>query len=190
MQFKAWFAAPAALALFAVPALAQHAAAPAAASVSTKAEAGATVYDTSGGMVGSIEAVNGDLAVLSTGKNKVSIPLSSFGVGEKGPVLAMTRDQIDAQAGAANAQVLAAAEAKKKAQLVAGATVKDPAGGTVGTIKSIDAQYALIDTSKVQVRLPLTAFAASDDGLVIGMTKAELDAQAGAPAKPDGGASR
>ncbi|ARS27099.1 hypothetical protein [Sphingomonas sp. KC8] len=191
MQFKTWFAAPAALALFAVPALAQQPAAPAAAATSTKAAAGATVYDTSGDVVGSIEAVNGDLAVLSTGKSKVSIPLSSFGVGEKGPVLAMTRDQIDAQAGAANAEAAAAAEAKKKAQLVAGATVKDPAGGTVGTIKSVDAQYALVDTSKVQVRLPLTAFAASEDGPVIGMTKAELDAQAGAAADaPEGGASR
>lgn len=188
MQFKAWFAAPAALALFVTPALAQHAAAPAAASASTKVEAGATVYDTSGGVVGSIEAVNGDLVVLSTGKNKASIPLSSFGVGEKGPVLAITRDQIDAQVAAATAQASAAAEAKKKAQLVAGATVKDPAGGTVGTIKSVDAQFVLIDTSKVQVRLPLTAFAASDGGPVVGITKAELDAQA--PVKPDGGASR
>ena len=182
MKFKTWFAAPAALALFTVPALAQDASAPAAATTSTKVAAGATVYDTAGGLVGKIESVSGDLAVLATEKSKVSVPLTSFGAGDKGPVLAMTRDQIDAQAGAATAQAAQAEEAKKKAQLVAGATVKDPAGGTVGTIKSVDAQFALVDTSKVQVRLPLTAFAAGDSGPVIGMTKDELDAQAAAAA--------
>ncbi|MGH6807255.1 MAG: hypothetical protein ACREEJ_10495 [Ensifer adhaerens] len=186
MKFKAWLAAPAALALFTAPAFAQDAAAPAAAPAATSAKlaAGATVYDTSGGVVGTIESVKDDLAVLATEKSKVSIPVASFGAGEKGPVLALTRDQIDAQAGAANAQAAQADEAKKKNQLVAGATVKDPAGGTVGTIKSVDAQHALVDTSKVQVRLPLTAFAAGEDGPIIGMTKDELDAQA-APA-PEG----
>ncbi|XHR98509.1 hypothetical protein ACFB49_00990 [Sphingomonas sp. DBB INV C78] len=178
MKFKAWFAAPAAMALFAVPALAQDASAPAAASASTKVSAGVTVYDTAGGVVGKVDSISGDLAVLATEKSKVSVPLTSFGAGDKGPVIAMTRDQIDAQAGAANAQAAQADEAKKKAQLVAGATVKDTAGGTVGTIKSVDAQYALVDTAKVQVRLPLTAFAVGDSGPIIGMTKDELDAQA------------
>ncbi|SNS76968.1 hypothetical protein SAMN06295912_11552 [Sphingomonas laterariae] len=182
MKFKGWFVAPAALALFAVPAAAQTAAAPAAASTSAKLAAGATVYDTSGGVVGTIESVKGDLAVLATEKSKVSIPVASFGTGEKGPVLALTRDQIDAQAGAANAEAAQAEDAKKKAQLVAGATVKDPAGGTVGTIKSVDAQFALVDTSNVQVRLPLSAFAAGEGGPVIGMTKEQLDAQAAAAA--------
>lgn len=184
MRLKMAFAVSA-LALATAPALAQTAAP--AASASAKVAVGSTVYDTSGGTVGTIESVNGDLAVLATEKSKVSIPVASFGEGANGPVLALTRDQIDAQAGAANAQAAQEAEAKKASQLVAGATVKDPSGGTVGTIKSVDAQYALVDTSKVQVRLPLTAFAAGEDGPVIGMTKDQLDAQAGANTPSGGG---
>lgn len=169
----------AAMALTSAPAFAQ-AAAPAAAAA--KPAAGATVYDQAGAVVGTIESVSGDLAVLATQKSKVSVPLASFGTGEKGPVIALTRDQIDQQAGAAAAQSAQAQEEKKKAQLTAGATVKDPQGGTVGTIKSVDGQFALVDTTTAQVRLPLTAFAAGDTGPVIGLTKAELDAQAAAAA--------
>lgn len=182
MKVKTWFAAPAMLALFAAPAMAQDAAAPAAAATPAKTSVatGATVYDTSGNVVGTIEAVNGDMAVLATDQAKASIPLSSFGTGEKGPVLALTREQINSQAGAAAAEAKQAQEQKKMSQLVAGATVKDPSGGVVGTIKSVDEQFAVVDTQKVQVRLPLTAFAAGDSGPVIGLTKAELDAQAGA----------
>lgn len=189
MKVKTWFAAPAALALFAVPAMAQEAA-PAAAAAPAQANVttGATVYDTSGSVVGTIESVSGDLTVLATDAAKVSIPVSSYGAGEKGPVIAMTRDQINAQANAAVEQQKAAAEEKKKSQLVSGATVKDPSGGVVGTIKSVDAQFAIVDTEKVQVRLPLTAFAAGDTGPVIGLTKAELDAQA-ANSAGNGGAS-
>lgn len=184
MKVKTWFAAPAMLALFAVPAMAQDAAAPAAAATPAKASVatGATVYDTSGNVVGTIESVSGDMALLATDQAKASIPLSSFGAGEKGPVLALTREQINAQAGAAMAEAKEAQQEKKMAQLVTGATVKDPAGGVVGTIKSVDAQFAVVDTEKVQVRLPLTAFAAGDTGPVIGLTKAELDAQASAAA--------
>lgn len=179
MKSRFYLAAAAVLGFSSVPALAQApAAAPAAAAA--KVAAGATVYDTSGGVVGTIDSINGDLAVLATQKNKVSVPLASFGTGDKGPVIALTRDQIDQQAGAAAAQSAQAQDEKKKAQLTAGATVKDPQGGTVGTIKSIDGQFALVDTSTVQVRLPLTAFAAGDTGPVIGLTKAELDAQAAA----------
>lgn len=188
MKVKTWFAAPVMLALFAVPAMAQDAAAPAAAaSAKTAVATGATVYDTSGNVVGTIESVSGDMAVLATDQVKASIPLSSFGTGEKGPVLALTREQINAQAGAANAEAKKEQEQKKIAQLVPGATVKDASGAVVGTIKSVDAQFAVVDTQKVQARLPLTAFAAGDTGPVVGITKAELDAQASAATAGNGG---
>ena len=85
---------------------------------------------------------------------------------------AMTRDQLDAAASSA-----AAAAAAK---ITAGAAVKDTAGGSVGTIKSIEGEFALLDTSAVQVKLPLTAFAASGDGVVVSMTKAQIEAAAAA----------
>lgn len=112
----------AATALFAAPAFAQGATAPAADAAAAPAEAaaasgetaatapatasakvtiGATVYDVSGGTVGTVESVEGKFAVVSTGKNKAKLPLESFAAGEKGPLLGMTREQLDAAASAA-----------------------------------------------------------------------------------------
>lgn len=173
--------AVAALVLAATPAFAQDAAAagaagtaPAAAPATPAAKpaAGQTVYDTAGGVVGTIEKIDGQVAVLATGKNNVGLPLTSFAMGDKGPVIAMTKDQVDAAA--------AGAAAKVAASVTAGATVSDTSGGSVGTIKSVEGEYALLDTSKVQVKLPLTAFAAQGTGLVVGMTKAQIEAAAAA----------
>jgi hypothetical protein len=66
--------------------------------------AGATVKDTQGGTVGTIESVDGQYAVLATTKNKVRLPLSSFGKGADGPILAMTQAQVDAAAASAAAK--------------------------------------------------------------------------------------
>lgn len=65
---------------------------------------GATVKDTQGGTVGTIESVDGQYAVLATTKNKVRLPLSSFGKGADGPILAMTQAQVDAAAASAAAK--------------------------------------------------------------------------------------
>lgn len=109
----------AAFALAAAPALAQQAApadpampasdaaAPAAAPADAAASAapagataqltpGATVFDTQGGTVGTIEAVNGTDVVVSTGTAKASIPVASFGQGANGPVLSLTKAQLEA----------------------------------------------------------------------------------------------
>jgi hypothetical protein len=65
---------------------------------------GATVKDTQGGTVGTIESVDGQYAVLATTKNKVRLPLSSFGMGADGPILAMTQAEVDAAAASAAAK--------------------------------------------------------------------------------------
>lgn len=65
---------------------------------------GSTVKDTSGGTVGTIESVDGQYAVLATTKSKVRLPLSSFGKGTDGPILAMTQAQVDAAAASAAAK--------------------------------------------------------------------------------------
>ena len=64
------------------------------AAASSNVAVGATVKDTSGGTVGTIESVDGQYAVLATTKNKVRLPISSFGKGADGPVLAMTQAQV------------------------------------------------------------------------------------------------
>ncbi len=162
----------------AAPAGATTAAAPAGAAPAGKVAAGQTVYDTAGGVVGKIDKIDGQVAVLATGKNNVGLPLASFTVGPNGPIISMTKDQVDAAAAGAAAN----AAAKTAASITAGASVKDTAGAPVGTIKSVEGEYALLDTSKVQVKLPVTAFAAQGDGLVVSMTKVQIEAAASASA--------
>jgi preprotein translocase subunit YajC len=174
----------AALALTSAPALAQSApestattpAASSAAPATATVTAGAQVFDQTGGTVGRIDTVEGQFAVLATDKSKVRLPLTSFAKGDKGLVIGMTKDQIDAAASGA----AASAQQDPTKLVTVGATVKDTAGGTVGTVKQVDSQYALIATGKNEVRLPITAFGAGTDGPVIAMTAAQLDQAAAA----------
>ncbi|WP_157217042.1 hypothetical protein [Flavisphingomonas formosensis] len=183
MKTKLALFATAALVLTGAPALAQTApestataSSAAAGSTSVAVTAGAPVFDQTGGTVGKIDTVEGQFAVLATDKSKVRLPLTSFAKGDKGLIIGMTKDQIDAAASGASASMQ-----KDPTKLVTvGATVKDTSGGTVGTIKEVDAQYALIATANKEVRLPITAFGAGTDGPVIAMTAAQLDQAASA----------
>jgi preprotein translocase subunit YajC len=139
-------------------------------------KAGATVSDTAGGQVGTIESVNGDLAVVSTGTNKVSLPVSAFGQGAKGPVIAMTKAQLDAAASGAQAN----AKNELAAQLKAGASVYGSDGASVGTVDSADAQFVTLNLGEQKVKLPLESFSKGAQGAVIGMTATELKAAASA----------
>ncbi len=135
-----------------------------------------TVYDPKGGVVGTIESVDATSAVLATSANKVRLPTASFGTGPRGPTLAMTAAQVDA---------MVASTPPPPLNLVKGGAVSDTAGNPVGTIEEVTPQFVLVATAKNKVQLPVTAFAGSDRGPVIGMTAAELDAAAeAAKAKP------
>ena len=103
-----------------------------------------------------------------------------------GPVIAMTAAQIDAAvAQAAPAPQAAAA----KPDVTQGAAVADMQGGAVGTIATVDAQFATVElASGGKVRLPVTAFGAgSNGGLRIAMTAQQLSAAAGASGGGAGG---
>ena len=58
-----------------------------------------------------------------------------------------------------------------------GTAVKDTAGGSVGTVTRIDGDHVLVKTDRHEVRLPLTSFTPTDDGLLFGLTQAQLNAQ-------------
>ncbi len=133
-------------------------------------KAGATIHDTNGGVVGTIAEVNGDLVVVDTGSNKVSLPVSSFGSDAKGPVLALTKAQLDAAAEAAKAK----AEAALKAMMVPGASVFGAGGAIVGTIDAVDADYVTLKVDGRPVKLPVDAFSRGDSGLMIALTADQL----------------
>ena len=70
----------------------------------SQVKAGDTVYDPSGASVGTIQAIEGDAAVLSTGSATVRIPASAISQGTKGPTIALTKAELEAEATKAQAQ--------------------------------------------------------------------------------------
>ena len=66
----------------------------------TKADVtkGATVLGKDGGVVGKIESVSADAAVVATGKSRAQIPMTSFGKTSQGLVIAMSKTELEAAA--------------------------------------------------------------------------------------------
>ena len=81
-------------------------------------------------------------------------------------------------AAGATAEAAGAVVAATPADVKAGVDVRDTQGGMVGTIESVDANGAVISTGESRVQIPVTSFAKNDAGLVIAMSKAELEAAA------------
>ena len=133
--------------------------------------AGMQVVDPKGGVVGTVSGVMGDHVVVKTDRHEVRLPKASFTVDQGKLLFGMTQAELNA----ATDSSLAAASAA----LVAGAAVKGPAGESVGTIDSIDAEFATIKLASGKlVRIPRSGLGASADGAVIGMTATQLEAQA------------
>ena len=70
------------------------------------------------------------------------------------------------------------------ADVTAGAAVSDTSGGAVGRIASVANGNATVDTGTVKAAIPIASFAKGQNGLVLGMTKAELEAAAAKASKP------
>jgi hypothetical protein len=90
---------------------------------------------------------------------------------------AQTSPSAGAPAAAGPVQVATAADIR------AGVQVHDQQGGAVGTIESADAATAVVNTGTARARLALNSFGRNSAGLVISMTKAQLEA-AVAAARP------
>jgi preprotein translocase subunit YajC len=153
-------------------ALATATVATAQAPASAQVTAGATVYDTSGGTLGTIASVEGSDAIIDTGANKLAIPLASFGAGTNGPVLAATKAQLDGAA----VEAATAARAALMAKLVPGAEIRGQAGQTViGSVKSVSGDLVLITTPEGEVNVPSTSLKAGPSGLLLQMSADEFN---------------
>ena len=153
--------------------------APAAAAAPT---VGATILDSAGATIGTVDSVTPQSIVINTGTAKVAVPPASVGKTATGFALSITKDQLMA----AQAQASAQAGAAVKSKLVAGTPVTGLQGAALGTIKSSDATTVTMTTTKnIDVKLPVSGFGAGPTGgVVLGMTLAQLDA-ATAGAKPN-----
>ena len=151
------------------------------ASAAASVTVGASVVDTKGQSVGTIESVNGANAVLSTGTAKASIPVSSFAKGPNGLVIGISKADLEAQV----------AQATKPQQIDVGMAVSGPGGAPVGKVDAVSGDMVTVATAKSKAQLPKTAFAQGANGLVIGMTAEQLDAAAkAATASQSGGAGK
>jgi hypothetical protein len=159
-------------ALIASPVPAQPAAQQAPAGAAAVA-AGAKIMDTKGGEVGTVTRIDGQFVVLKTDKHEARLPLTSFTPHQGGLLMAMTRDELNAEI----EKTMASAAAK----LVAGAPVTGSQGNPVGTIDKLDGEFVILKlTSGALVRLPRTGIAPGANGAVIGMTAAQLEEAAAA----------
>jgi hypothetical protein len=154
-----------ALALAAAPAAAQPA--PATSTIAP----GMIVKHDKGSEVGTVVRIEGDLLIVKTDKYEVPVPKTSTTPFEGTLLFGMTRDQLNAAVEAQNAA--------RDAAMKVGASVLDPAGAAAGTVTATDAESLTLKVASGKVvRLPRTGFALGANGLVVGLTAAQLEAAA------------
>lgn len=139
---------------------------------------GAMVYDPTDGDVGTVVQTTPDAVVIDTGTHKAAVPLTAFSTGPKGLRITLTKAQLDEAAAGQQAQV----QAQLKSKLVAGTAVRGVGGAPVGTIKAADEQFVTLTTTKGDVRLPVSGFGLDAQGVIVGMTAAQLEAAVSAAA--------
>jgi hypothetical protein len=136
--------------------------------------AGQQVVDTTGVGVATVVRVDGDNVVVKTDKHEVALPKTSFTPHEGKLLFGMTQAQLNAEVEKSQAEAAKA--------IAPGATVKGSDGAVAGTIESVDADTVTIKVaSGALVRVPRTGVAAGNGEVVVGLTAADLQAQA-APA--------
>lgn len=89
-----------------------------------------------------------------------------------------------AQSASSAAQTSTGAASSATPNVTAGATISDTSGAPVGTVTAVANGNATIDTGSVKVAVPVTSIAQRPNGLVMAMTKAQLEAAAQAASKP------
>jgi len=92
------------------------------------------------------------------------------------PAAAAAEAQPSAQASAPAAA--GAVTAATAADVITGAQVRDTAGGVVGTVETVDADSAIVSTGTVRADVPIASFGRNGQGLVLSMTRAQLEAAA------------
>lgn len=136
---------------------------------------GTTVYGPEGNEVGTISQAANGAVVIDTGSNQATLGANSFVQGQNGPVIGMTKAQLDAAVEAAAQKAAAALDAA----LVVGADVRTRDGITFGTVDTIDADRVVIAREAGPLTLTRDQFGTDDNGLIILATMAQLQAALG-----------
>jgi len=114
----------------------------------------------------------------TTTKSMTTTPTDASGAPVGPAATATQTSTTTTDAGAPTAAT--AADVKK------GVVVHDAKGGRIGTVESVSGKDAVVSTGTARASIPISSFAKDDKGLVLATTKADIDAQAKAAAKPKG----
>ena len=133
---------------------------------------GAVVTGPQGGQVGTIASIDGQFVLLRTDRHEVRLPVSSFTATADAVLFGLTREQLNSDLDRMKAQAQQA--------IAVGATVRDRDGALIGPVEATDSETLTVRLGEQLIRLPRTAVAPGPDGLVVGVTVAELQAQAAA----------
>jgi hypothetical protein len=139
---------------------------------SAEVSVGMTVYGPQGGEVGTVDEIDGTTALVNTGTNVVALPIDKFATSEKGPVISVTKAQLNEIV----EQAAAEAAAKLDVALVAGAAVVDSNGTALGTIGSIDGENVVLETEGGPVALTKAYFTVGTAGLTALVTAEQVAA--------------
>ena len=106
-----------------------------------------------------------------------------------GDTLDTTRDTLDRTVDGvdrqANRALSSDAVLATSADLRTGATVRDNRGQRIGTVQRVEADSALVVQGNRQLRVPLSALYRTGSGLVTSLSRAEVQASAGAGTEAD-----
>lgn len=70
---------------------------------------------------------------------------------------------------------LVAAGPATVADIKAGSALRDKDGVKIGTVDTVDADGAVVNTGQTKIKVPLTAFGKDDQGLLLGITAARFN---------------
>ena len=137
---------------------------------------GATVYGPQGNQVGTITQIDSATATVNTGTVTAALPLNIFGEGVEGPVISVTKAQLEQMVQQAAAQQ----SAELTAKLTAGSPVVDADGAALGTVKSVDDQGVVVTSEYGDFTLPKANFGLRQGALAAQVRVADVAAQLGA----------
>ena len=146
---------------------------------------GATVTGPEGNTVGTVVAIEGENAVIDTGKHQIPLPASMYVESDAGLTLPATKAQLDGMID----EQLAAAKAQLDAALVVGAAAMAADHAPLGTITAIEGNQVTIARGGDEADLIILLreqFSASDHGLMASVTNAQIDAAIAAKAPVEG----
>ncbi|WP_049762419.1 hypothetical protein [Erythrobacter litoralis] len=140
---------------------------------------GDTVYGPEGNEVGTITTADATTVVIATGEHDAPVPANVLAEGPDGPVISVTKAQLNEIMAAQKAE----AAAKRDAALVEGAMVHSADDVMLGTVASIEGDNVVVDLTEGSVALLREHFTLPANGILTARFTAEQVAETVAAAQ-------